>query len=718
MDEFEEMHDHQGAALAFLQTFSPQDLAQPVPAEPLFVPSETDAPAPSKPKYTEDQLKLMPEWIETSKKMFEVMNDGQRFIGSDKQAASYGLDLMSEFNWNMAGPAGIPGESGISVPGFGVQVYNLMSESAGPDAANGFLNMLDIYADTKTEGATIKRAFRGLAADPLTYATPVGSLYSLGAKAMARKTATTGLRNMLMSTAKAAGFVGEKAMTAPGKTGMAAGAGYGMGFEGGLMGVETAAGDQPTLAEAATRLAVSGTVGSAVGGTFGKALVGGATEAAPAIARGIDQAGQAAEARMAERGKGVTLGMGVDPMAPIDEAIVAISKMTPAKTQDDLVNILNIKAKQMELSPDKRIQPSGQNALFDATPEGYQRTILEQKETPVPRAPEGKALPKGNRAAILIEKADKITDQMAENIRPHLGSKVRYFYHTGPLIDKAKELGVPENVARDQLRKFALNYAATSPRKPTEENLRVASLVSAKEKRGIDYRDIVGPGTGGVSEAGYPMMVNPGGIHAKLIDAVKAGGIDFDTNPKPATFAENVAGNLQGVTADTHAIRGVLDALNKAEPGSIPKEWFGDTIEKQNKLYEAYKKNPAALKPEKDTLPGSLASQKIDGISKQTEYAVISDLYKMTAEKLGITPAEAQALHWFTQGERTGLVSEPKTIIDIIEERIDVTAQALNRPKEEVFVDFFSGKIPLLSLGGLTLLDTGAIIDDQDGEEM
>lgn len=425
-----------------------------------------------------------------------------------------------------------------------------------------------------------------------------------------------------------------------------------------------------------------------------------------------------APARLEEAKSGVTLGMGVDPMTVMDEAIVAMSKKTPPKTEDDLVNILNIKAKQMELSPDKRIQPSGQNPLFDATPEGYQRTILEQKETPVPRAPEGKALPKGNRAAVLVEKADKITDQMAENIRPHLNSKIRYFYHTGPLIDKAKELGVPEDVARNQLKKFALNYAATSPRKPTEENLRVASLVSAKEKRGIDYRDIVGPGTGGVSEAGYPMMVNPGGIHAKLIDAVRAEGIDFDTNPKPATFAENVAGNLQGVTADTHAIRGVLDALNKAEPGSIPKEWFGDTIQKQNKLYKAYKKNPSALKPEKDTLPGSLASQKIDGVSKQTEYAIISDLYKMTAEKLGITPAEAQALHWFTQGERTGLVSEQKTIVDIIEERIDVTAQALNRPKEEVFIDFFSGKIPLLSLGGLTLLDTGAITDSQTVEEM
>jgi hypothetical protein len=547
------------------------------------------------------------------------------------------------------------------------------------------------------------RMIRGMVADPSVY-TGFGTL---GAGFLVRKTGATGIKKLLIEIAKRPGT------SAAVYTGVEAGAADQL-----TQGVERKAGIEIDPATGALRTALT----AGIAGTMGGGLVKGgemlARELGPAVGKAVDEYVEGAPARLEEAKSGVTLGMGVDPMTVLDETIVAMSKKTPPKTEDDLVNILNIKAKQMELSPDKRIQPSGQNPLFDATPEGYQRTILEQKETPVPRAPEGKALPKGNRAAVLIEKADKITDQMAENIRPHLGLKVRYFYHTGPLIDKAKELGVPEDVARNQLKKFALNYAATSPRKPTEENLRVASLVSAKEKRGIDYKDIVGPGTGGVSEAGYPMMVNPGGIHAKLIDAVKAGGIDFDTNPKPATFAENVAGNLQGVTADTHAIRGVLDALNKAEPGSIPKEWFGDTIEKQNKLYEAYKKNPSGLKPEKDTLPGSLASQKIDGVSKQTEYAVISDLYKMTAEKLGITPAEAQALHWFTQGERTGLVSEPKTIIDIIEERIDVTAQALNRPKEEVFVDFFSGKIPLLSLGGLTLLDTGAIIDSQDGEEM
>lgn len=463
-------------------------------------------------------------------------------------------------------------------------------------------------------------------------------------------------------------------------------------------------------------------VGEVTGLPGAAAAVKGAPKVAGAIGDAVSDYAAGAPARVAERQGSVTLGMGVDPMPMIDDAIVALSKKTPPVGEDELVNILKIKAEQMDLDPADRIQPSGQNPLFDTTPAGYQKTILEQKETPVPRAPEGKKLPLNNRAAILVEKADAITDQMAENIRPHLNDPVRYFYHTGPLIDKAAELGVPEDVAREQLKKFALNYAATSPRKPTEDNLRAASIVSAKQSRGIDYRDIVGPGTGGVSERGYPMMVAPGGIHAKLIDAVRAEGISYDTNPKPATFADNVAGNLQGVTADTHAIRGVLDSLNKAEPGSIPKEWFGDSKEAQERLYAEYIKNPQDLKPVQENLPGSLKSQKIDGVDKQTEYAVISDLYKMTAEKLGITPAEAQALHWFTQGERTGLVSDPKTIVDIIEERIDVTAQATGKSKENVFLDFFSGKMPLLSLGGgaaagSTLLEAGATMDDE-GEVM
>ena len=75
---------------------------------------------------------------------------------------------------------------------------------------------------------------------------------------------------------------------------------------------------------------------------------------------------------------------------------------------------------------------------------------------------------------------------------------------------------------------------------------------------------------------------------------------------------------------------------------------------------------------------------------------------------LDVLPAEAQSLSWFANGEKTGLGSAPKTIVELIDERVDVTAQALNQSKDEVFKKFMQGSIPLLSLRGLSLLDTGA----------
>lgn len=455
--------------------------------------------------------------------------------------------------------------------------------------------------------------------------------------------------------------------------------------------------------------------GAEVGSFFGFG------QGAKATGKGVVAAGKAiaegAPARLENAKSGVTLGMGVDPMTVLDEAIVSMSKKTPPTKNSDLINVLNLRADQMKLSPKDRIQPSGQNPLFDTTPDAYQRNLPEQIETPVPRAPEGSKLPLGNRTAKVVEMTPQIADKLAEKMRPYLNTPAQYFYNTGPIIDKAVGLGVPEDVARKQLKRFALNYAATSPRTQTEPNLRSASIVSAKETQGINYDEIVGPGGEGINEKGYPMMIQPAspgkaeGIHRKLIEAVRAGGIDYNTNPKPATFAENVTGNLAGVTVDTHAIRGALDAMNEVAPGSIPEGFIAKEFREQ------YKTDPSTFNPATMVID-TLGDQKVGGVKMQTEYAVFSDLYKEAAKKLNVSPAEAQALGWFGSGKRTGLASDLKTVADLIDERVDVTAQALNRPKEEVFIDFFSGKIPLLSLGGLTLLDTGAITESQNVEEM
>jgi len=341
MDELKEAFDYQADSHIFLG--SPQPMLRDMRFDDVSMPPEPDdAPVEKRgdrrqrredikavpPKYNEDQLAVMPEWIGASKKMFSVMNDGERFIGSDKQAAAYGLDLMSEFNWNMTGPAGIPGESGISVPGFAFQVAALMSDTAGEENAMTFLQMLHTYSDTSTNGATIKRAFRGIFADPLTYAGGFGKLYAMAAKSLAGKVSGAVLKDMLMKTAAGTAMPYDLAVKYPGRTGMVAGAGYGAGFEGGTMAVEDAAGLEPTVGEAATRLGTAGTVGAAVGGVGSKVLSKAIPAAGSAVRQGLDTAGQAAEARMAERGPITDRVMsGADPMEVIDPALAAAGKL-------------------------------------------------------------------------------------------------------------------------------------------------------------------------------------------------------------------------------------------------------------------------------------------------------------------------------------------------------------------------------------------------------
>ncbi len=379
--------------------------------------------------------------------------------------------------------------------------------------------------------------------------------------------------------------------------------------------------------------------------------------------------------------------------------------------KDEVRKILDLRAVQMELPVSERVQPSN-NKFFETGNEAYTKTLPEQKETPVPRAPDDKTLPLGDRSRAVIEMSDEIANVLAKRAKQFVGTNVQYFYHTGPIIDKAIELGFTKEQAFDRLKNFAKNYAATSPRTKTEDNLRNASLAITKQGKGIDIDQIIGVGGDGINEKGYPMIINPGGIHRKLLDAITADGISFNTNPKPATFAENVAGNLAGVTVDTHAIRAVFSAMNEIKPGSVPIKFIGGkTAAKTKEFQEAYKKDPSSLDVA-TMINDTLQTQKINGETLQTEYAVFSDLYKLVAKKLGVQPAEAQSLSWFANGKMTGLASEPKTIVELIDDRVDVTAQLSGLTKREVFKKFFQGSLPLLSLGPITLLETGSSFEN------
>jgi len=434
---------------------------------------------------------------------------------------------------------------------------------------------------------------------------------------------------------------------------------------------------------------------------------------------GISNLGDTARDFLEKDGGGTRLGAN-DMGNIIAQGVKAIDETINPQTSKPDINevreVLTQRSNQMKLKPAERVQPSGKNKLFDTSPQSYEKIETEQKDIAVPRNTVSNIMPLRNRTQKVVNMSDQIAEVLAKRMEPVKGTNVQFFYHTGPLIAKAVSMGIPKEKAIESLKKFALNYAVTSPRTMTEQNLRNASLVSVKENLNKSLDTLIGPGGEGVNEKGYPMMINPGGIHKKLIDDKNAGTLDVNTNPKPISFAENVSGNLEPVTVDTHAIRAVFDAMNEIDPGSVPIDFIGGkTAKKTKEFQEMYKKDPSSLNVA-NMINDTLASQMIDGKSMQTEYSVFVDIYKKVAEKGQVRPAEAQSLSWFANGDKTGLASEPKTVVDLIDDRVDVTAQVLKKSKEEVFKKFFEGSIPLLAIpAGVTLLDTGAMMEGDDG---
>ena len=371
--------------------------------------------------------------------------------------------------------------------------------------------------------------------------------------------------------------------------------------------------------------------------------------------------------------------------------------------KDNLVNILKIRNEEMSKAPKDRTQPSGQ-PFFSRN---YDTQFVDQSDVGVPASTN--IFPLNNRAIAVKDKGDAIADAIAEKLRSKVGSKEQFFYNTGPIIEKAKELGIDESIAKDKLAMFATNYAVTSPRTATAQNMLNASMVSAKQTANIPVQKVIGPGSGGANEKGYPMIINPGGLHRKLIDESAVGELNINTNPKPFSFAENVSGNLEPSTVDTHNIRAILLTMNDIEPGSVPIEWIKKPKQAQ------YKKDPSSLNAL--DLDDGFKTQMVNGKASKPEYGVFHEINKKVGDRLSVKPAEAQALMWFNFGDRTNLLSEPKTIIELLEDRIDVTSQLTKKTKDQVFKDFFTGASPLLSLGGLTLLDSGGAEYEESADE-
>jgi hypothetical protein len=446
------------------------------------------------------------------------------------------------------------------------------------------------------------------------------------------------------------------------------------------------------------RRLVEGLLGSNSAGDTGVGLLDLTPAGAPLA---IDRAQR--EARGGNYGGAALEAIGAIPVPAFkaaDEVGSAASALTKAAetlptpgllgNADVGAEVLRKRAAQMELPAKDRLKPNGQDPVFDTSPAAYDRTMTRVKQeeqfSKNPNIPEGKKGPAGDRTRPIIENADAIAEVLANRARGGIGTDYQYFYRTGPMYEALERYMSPAE-ADQFMGRFAGAFAGTSPRTNTEQNTLNAANLMFKDAQGIPFERNALTGELG-NDKGYPMM----DMHRDLTRRFLDGTAERGTNPKPDNFRENTRGNLQGVTADTHSIRSTLSALNEVAPGQVPPEWLVPGAK------ETYAQT--GLLDVSNMIDDSLKGQAVGGKKSQVEYGVMADIPRRMAEKLGVSPADAQSLQWFTDGAQTGLVSAPKTIPTLVNERINVTAQALGMTPETVFKLWSEGKIPLMSVGG------------------
>lgn len=423
-----------------------------------------------------------------------------------------------------------------------------------------------------------------------------------------------------------------------------------------------------------------------------------AAKAARNAAKAAEEKAAAKAARAAE-GRAARAATGAAERAASD--LAAKPKVKPQSPfaitgkADMGQEVLRRKAKEMEVKPELRTQPTGTEPVFDLSQAAYEETpnLLRQTnpalvQAALPRLPAGDTYPLDDRMRNIIDLTPQIAERLAQKAQEGRGTAKEYFYHTAPIVRGLEEVDVPQGEAIQFLtEKFAPAFAGTSPRTNTEQNMRNASLLMYLRDKGVpisgDIYDTFG------NARGYNMM----GSHQDLTGQMFAGTHNPLKNPKPSSFLPNTAGDLGYVTADTHNIRGALLAMNEVEPGSINPNWF-KTPEARARYAETAQFNPA-----KD-INDSLQSIGSGDRKVQVEYGPMADVTFEAGRQAGIAPGPMQSLGWFGSGEETGLASATKTIAELMNERINVTAQALGLHPQVVLRLFKEGKIPLMNEGG------------------
>jgi soluble lytic murein transglycosylase-like protein len=394
--------------------------------------------------------------------------------------------------------------------------------------------------------------------------------------------------------------------------------------------------------------------------------------------------------------------------------------------------VLDFRAAQMRLPVDARVQPRPEDQLFpparfDQPLEAGPSNVAQELESlriqnisptqslPGSRAAAGLASDLAERYGTTMDRIVGDLDPIARIMRGEevpgatpaqiASARAGEFYNMRPVYDVLRGQGVSHDEALRRIRQESQAIAGTSPRTDTEQNVLNSAFLQNRMARGLPVdantvENVTGPGSG------YGMIYDQ---HPALTQGLLEGTVSLAQNPKPTVFGRNISGDRSAVTADVHNVRAVNMIYNDVNPGGLPASSF-DTAAKYREYVDAYTPNADGVvrgmsdDELREILVARPSGQKVRGQSISTEYPIYNDITTNIAERLGLTPADAQALMWFHYGPRTGLASEAHTVPELLNQRMSITSQALDIPPEEVLRLYTRNMIPLAGVAPAAIL--------------
>lgn len=284
--------------------------------------------------YREEDLSSNLDWIEASGKIYQMNNNGEKFSGDHRALAKYGIDQMSEFNYNVA---------------LGMIPDVLAVEKADHETQIAFSYLMDTYDKKDITLNGFGRAVKELALDPTTYLGISTLGAGFAAKKGAQELAKEGLKNRLHNSIR-------NYLTSGLAVGATEGAMYSAGDTTAREMIQTDAGLREGVS--GTDVAISGAIGAGVGAGLGKGI----EVAGKAIGKGIDYINREGEQAMAQvAGGGVPNTMlALHDQKQLDDFIIRIDRADRTKI-DDITKRYTVK-------------PSKPSKLFRGVEaEGYER---------------------------------------------------------------------------------------------------------------------------------------------------------------------------------------------------------------------------------------------------------------------------------------------------------------------------------------------------------